>query len=114
MSYFGNHLKLREIVTKQNYVYGGATTCSQCWRALYHRDLLKDIRFDSGIYIGEDTIFFLIVKMVEKEPELLRTSAEGLLFVDYCTTVSPLQTTAKKGCHSAKIFADVTTLFIIS
>lgn len=117
----------REIVTKQDYVYGGATTCSQCWRALYHRDLLKDIRFDSEIYIGEDTIFFLqaflkaekfayineklyfyrkcedssyrhdftmkqytevlawekIVKMVEKEPEALRNSAEGLLLIAY-------------------------------
>lgn len=40
------------------YQYGGAGSCSECFRTLYHRSLLQH-RFDETLTIGEDTIFFL-------------------------------------------------------
>ena len=46
-------------ITTANYAYGKIGSCSQCWRALYHRKVLQQVRFDTALSVGEDTVFFL-------------------------------------------------------
>lgn len=46
-------------ITTANYAYGKTGSCSQCWRALYHREVLQQVRFDTALSVGEDTVFFL-------------------------------------------------------
>ena len=45
-------------ITTANYAYGKTGSCSQCWRALYHREVLQQVRFDTALSVGEDTVFF--------------------------------------------------------
>ena len=44
-------------ITTANYAYGEMGI--QCWCALYHREVLQQVRFDTALSIGEDTVFFL-------------------------------------------------------
>lgn len=30
----------------------------ECWGVLYRREVLRDVRFDSNLFVGEDTLFF--------------------------------------------------------
>ena len=46
-------------ITTANYAYGKTGSCSQCWRALYRREVLQRVRFDTALSVGEDTVFFL-------------------------------------------------------
>ena len=46
-------------ITTADYAYGKTGSCSQCWRVLYRREVLQQVRFDPGLSVGEDSVFFL-------------------------------------------------------
>lgn len=46
-------------ITTADYAYGKTGSCSQCWRALYRREVLQQVRFDPSLSVGEDSVFFL-------------------------------------------------------
>lgn len=47
------------LVTEETYSWMCSASGGHCWRMLTHRDILKDVRFDTTLWYGEDALFFM-------------------------------------------------------
>uniref|UniRef100_UPI0040578271 glycosyltransferase family 2 protein n=1 Tax=Agathobacter sp. TaxID=2021311 RepID=UPI0040578271 len=61
-----------KIKIKKEFDYSKKYAYGPTWGALLHRSLVKDIFFDTSIYVGEDALFFASVLLKCEEMSFLR------------------------------------------
>lgn len=68
------------------YDYGNDYTLRHNWTALYKRDVIGDIRFDTDIYVGEDALFN--AKVMIKTSRIACTTEVLYYYVHYSASAS--------------------------